>query len=201
MFYLTAVGLSESESGLLLTLTLVGDIGISLWLTTTADRLGRRRMLMVGGLLMIFAAVLFAVTTEFWLLLLAATVGVISPSGNEVGPFLPVEQAALAQLVSAQSRTRVLAWYNLTGSLATAMGSLCGGALAGLLQTRGWAEAESYRPLGVGYGALGVVLALMFVCLAPPTEALGPTAAAARLGPHRSRGVRLRRGGLFARGA
>src|SRR6516165_7640243 len=104
MFYLTAVGLSEGESGLLLTLTLVGDIGISLWLTTTADRLGRRRMLMVGGLLMIFAAVLFAVTDNFWLLLLAATVGVISPSGNEVGPFLSIEQAALSQELPDEQR-------------------------------------------------------------------------------------------------
>src|SRR5438067_9939634 len=84
VLYLTEVGLSKGEIGVLLTLTLLGDTGISLWLTTTADRLGRRRMLMMGGLLMIFAAVVFALTDNFWLLLLAATVGVISPSGNEV---------------------------------------------------------------------------------------------------------------------
>src|SRR3954447_18195362 len=105
ILYLTDVGLNEGQIGLLLTLTLLGDTVISLWLTTTADRLGRRRMLMLGGALMIFAAVVFAITDNFWLLPLAATVGVISPRGNEVWPFLPIEQAALSQTISSQRRT------------------------------------------------------------------------------------------------
>src|SRR5512135_1914567 len=85
--YLAQAGLSEPQIGLLLTLTLVGDTLISLWITTRADRIGRRRMLLAGGGLMLFAGLLFAVTRNFVLLLVAATIGVISPSGNEVGPF------------------------------------------------------------------------------------------------------------------
>src|SRR5512136_643346 len=42
VLYLVQVGLSETEIGLLLTLTLVGDTIISLWITTNADRIGRR---------------------------------------------------------------------------------------------------------------------------------------------------------------
>ncbi len=99
VLYLAQVGLSEASIGLLLTLTLIGDTVISLWLTTRADRFGRRRTLIVGTLLMIFAALLFAGTQEFIPLLIAATIGVISPSGNEVGPFLSIEQAALSQIV------------------------------------------------------------------------------------------------------
>src|SRR5437867_4381696 len=76
VMYLIAVGLSEGQIGLLLTLTLLGDTAISLWLTTKADRLGRRKMLVVGSLLMVFAGVIFAFTSDFWLLLLAATIGV-----------------------------------------------------------------------------------------------------------------------------
>ncbi len=128
VLYLKAIGLSDDRAGLLLTLTLAGDIVVSLWVTTQADRAGRRRMLAFGAALMLAAAAVFAGTSYFWLLLLAATIGVISPSGNEVGPFLPIEQAALTQLIPANSRTRILAWYNLTGSLATALGSLAGGA-------------------------------------------------------------------------
>src|SRR5207247_746989 len=116
----------------------VGDIAVSLWVTTRADRAGRRRMLAFGAVLMLAAAAVFAGTSYFWLLLLAATVGVISPSGNEVGPFLPVEQAALTQLIPSNRRTRILAWYNLTGSLATALGSLAGGAALQMLQGSGW---------------------------------------------------------------
>lgn len=127
--YLSAAGLSDAEIGLLLTLTLLGDTLISLWITTRADRFGRKRMLLIGAALMIFAGILFAFTRDFYLLLFAATIGVISPSGNEVGPFLVIEQSALAQTLSAEKRTQVFAWYQLAGSLATALGSLAGGGL------------------------------------------------------------------------
>src|SRR3954470_7104990 len=49
VLYLTSLGLSESQTGLLLTLTLVGDTLVSLWLTTQADRIGRRRVLRIAG--------------------------------------------------------------------------------------------------------------------------------------------------------
>jgi MFS family permease len=86
--YLKQVGLNNVSIGLLLTLTLVGDTVIYLWITTNADRIGRQRMLIAGAALMILTAVIFAATRNFYLLLLAATIGVISPSGNEVGPFM-----------------------------------------------------------------------------------------------------------------
>src|SRR5207253_3005324 len=102
--YLTSSGLTPSQSGMLMTLTLVGDTAVSLYLTTRADRLGRRRMLIVGAILMVAAGMTFAWTRDFLLLVVAGTIGVISPSGNEVGPFLPIEQAALAHVVPADAR-------------------------------------------------------------------------------------------------
>src|SRR5438132_7075043 len=92
VFYLVGLGLSEPQTGLLLTLTLVGDTIVSLFLTTRADRIGRRRMLVVGAVLMMAAGLVFASTRSLWLLVLAGTVGVISPSGQEVGPFLRSEE-------------------------------------------------------------------------------------------------------------
>src|SRR2546422_4262880 len=134
VFYLTGLGLSASQSGLLLTLTLAGDTVVSLYLTTRADRVGRRRMLIIGAALMVAAGLIFAYTRNFLFLILAGTIGVISPSGNEVGPFLSIEQAALSQVVPARSRTTVFAWYTLAGSFATAARSLGGGVLADPLQ-------------------------------------------------------------------
>src|SRR5689334_2652910 len=127
VFYLTGLGLNASQTGLLLTLTLVGDTAVSLVLTTRADRIGRRRMLIVGAMLMAGAGLVFAFTRSFLLLVIAGTIGVISPSGNEVGPFLPIEQAALAGVISPRIRTSVFAWYALAGSIATAAGSLLAG--------------------------------------------------------------------------
>src|SRR5439155_873428 len=111
VFYLTSLGLSASQTGLLLTLTLAGDTVVSLYLTTRADRIGRRRMLIIGAALMAAAGLIFAYTRDVLFLILAGTIGVISPSGNEVGPFLSIEQAALSQVVPARSRTAVFAWY------------------------------------------------------------------------------------------
>src|SRR5262249_51803798 len=119
VLYLVEVGLTEWEVGLLLTLTLAGDKAISLWLTTTADPLGRRRTPVVGAALIVLAGVVFASTGNCLLLVAAATVGVISPSGNEIGPFRSVEQAALSHIVRDDLRTDVFAWYILVGSFST----------------------------------------------------------------------------------
>src|SRR5215467_3126774 len=78
---LTSLGLGESQVGLLLTLTLLGDTAVSLALTTQADRIGRRRMLIVGAALMAGAGLAFACTHNFLFLVVAGTIGVISPSG------------------------------------------------------------------------------------------------------------------------
>src|SRR5512137_752806 len=149
--YLAQRGLTEAEIGLLLTLTLAGDAGITLWLTTTADRLGRRRMLIIGAALMIMAGVIFSLTGNFILLVVTAIIGVISPSGNEIGPFLSIEQAALSQLLADEKRTQTFAWYNLVGSFATATGALAGGGLAQLLQASGFSALNSYRAVLIGY--------------------------------------------------
>src|SRR5258708_7500442 len=111
VFYLIGLGLSESQTGLLLTLTLAGDTVVSLFLTTRADRIGRRRMLIVGASLMAAAGLAFACTSNFLLLILAGTIGLISPSGNKVGPFLSIYQAALSHVVPALVRTQAFAAY------------------------------------------------------------------------------------------
>jgi MFS family permease len=199
VLYLAAAGLNNTRIGLLLTLTLVGDTIISLGITTSADRIGRKRMLLAGAALMVFAGVLFALTKDFFLLLVAATIGVISPSGNEVGPFLALEQAALSQLVSDERRTYVFSWYNLLGSFATALGALCGGGLTQILKNRGFAPLDSYRLVVVGYALLGILLAVIFTRVSTEVEA--PPAAARRvnrLGLHRSRGIVAKLSALFS---
>ena len=204
VLYLARIGMGGPAVGLLLALTLLGDAGVSLWITTRADRLDRRRMLLLGAVLMAAGGVAFLFTRRPELLMLAAIVGVISPSGNEIGPFLSIEQAALSQLVSDQQRTRVFAWYNLAGSAATALGALAGGWLTRFAQLGGMTDLASYRALLTGYAVAGAVLAALFTCLSPavettPAEPRAPAAAAgARFGLHRSGAVVARLGALFA---
>ena len=168
--YLVSVGLSDQQIGLLLTLTLVGDTVISLLITTRADRIGRKTMLLVGASLMILAGVVFAITGNYILLVLAATIGVISPSGNEVGPFLSIEQASLSQLTPDERRTQLFAWYNLVGSFATALGAVSGGLLSQVLQNAGISHLASYRVVVLGYAVAGLVLVILFTRLSRTIE-------------------------------
>ncbi|MHB9002088.1 MAG: MFS transporter [Thermoanaerobaculia bacterium] len=170
VLYLSAIGLDDRRIGMLLSLTLAGDVVVSLYLTTRADLFGRKRTLVAGAVLMLGAAIAFIVTRDFTLLVLAATLGVISPSGNEVGPFLAIEQVALAQATAPSDRTAVFAWYNLAGSFATAIGSLAGGLVSGALLDRGFGPVVSYRAPILGYALLGLVLAFVFVRLSPAVE-------------------------------
>jgi MFS family permease len=199
--YLIQVGLSEKQIGLLLSLTLAGDAGVSLWLTTSADRFGRKRTLIIGALLMLGAGVVFIISHNIVILMAAAIIGVISPSGNEIGPFLSVEQAALTQLLPDARRTQTFAWYNLVGSFATAVGALSGGWLAQLLQARGSSALDAYRTVLMGYALGGFIIGILFLSLTRDVEA--PPASQSDqpkrvLGLHRSRNVVIKLSALFS---
>ena len=200
VLYLSELGFSGAVIGALLSLTLIGDAVISLIMTTRADRFGKKRMLMIGAGLMLLAGLLFAFTSSLPVLLIAAIIGVISPSGYEVGPFLAVEQAALSEAVPGKQRTRVFAWYNLAGSFATALGALAGGGLSGILQKVGATPLNSYRAILLGYAAIGMLLVLLFARLSSAVEVSrtdGSTTLQIQFGLHRSRGVVLKLSALF----
>ncbi|MCM2341232.1 MFS transporter [Rhodoferax sp.] len=198
--YLAQVGLTEQQIGLLFSLTLAGDAAVSLWLTTSADRFGRRRTLQIGALLMLGAGLVFILTNNIVLLMAAAIIGVISPSGNEIGPFLSVEQAGLSQIIPDEKRTQVFAWYNLAGSFATATGALGGGWVAQILQDRGWLALDAYRVVLGAYAAGGLILTLLFLTVSSAVEVQKKIPAETKLvlGLHRSRPVVLRLSALFA---
>ena len=198
--YLADIGLSGEKIGLLFTLALLGDAVVSLWITTRADRLGRRGMLILGAVLMILAGFVFAFTGNFVLMVIAATIGVISPSGKEIGPFLSIEQAALSQIAKDEQRTHWFAWYNLAGSFAGAVGALAAGVIARLLQDRGLTEVESYRVLVLGYAVCGAAMAILFLRLSSHIEASrGSLAPRSRtlFGLHRSKSIVMKMSVLF----
>jgi len=199
--YLVAAGLTEKQVGLLFTLTLAGDAGISLWLTTRADLFSRKRTLVIGALLMLGAGIVFILTSDIVILMAAAVIGVISPSGAEIGPFLSVEQAGLSHLVENRKRTNVFAWYNLAGSFATAIGALTGGWLTQVLQTSGWPALDAYRLILTGYAIGGLVLTILFMNLSSRIEAVHvrtDDSIKRVLGLHRSRAVVFKLSALFA---
>ena len=164
------LGYSDAKIGLFFTLTLVGDIFISLGLTFVADALGRRFILFLGSLLMTAAGACFATMAHYWFLLLAAVFGVISPTGNEIGPFRAIEESTLAQLSDAATRSDIFAWYVVIGTLGAATGSLSCGWFTQSLQNAGWRELSTYKFVFLIYAAIGVLKALLCLCLSRRCE-------------------------------
>ena len=169
--YFAALGQSDTRIGLFMTLTLVGDVAISLALTLVADALGRRRILISGSVLMAMSGVVFALTENYWILLLAAVVGVISPSGNEIGPFRAVEESTLAHLSEASTRSDIFAWYVVIGIMGTASGSLACGWITETLQNHGWQALSTYKLIFWMYASIGIAKAAISLLLSRRCEA------------------------------
>ncbi len=134
VLYLKELAFKDNDIGLLFTLTILGDVVISMWLTTHADRFGRKRTMILGSILAIITACIFAYTRNFWVLVFAGVFGVISPSGNEIGPLMAIEISSLSEVTISANRTMLMAWYNLVSCISSALGALSCGLLIDSLQ-------------------------------------------------------------------
>ncbi|PTB70440.1 MFS general substrate transporter [Trichoderma citrinoviride] len=172
VLYLQALGISKTRIGLFMTLTLVGDVCISFCLTLVADALGRKAILALGALLMTGSGVAFAFCENYWILLAAAIFGVISPSGNEIGPFRAIEESVVAHLTEPAARSDVYAWYSLLGTAGTAFGLMTGGWVVQYVSTGlEWQLIDAYRLIFFGYAVLGLVKLALALLLSSAVEA------------------------------
>lgn len=122
-FYLTLLGLSALQVGIIITATLLGAGMLTLAVGSLAHRLRQRSVLIAAALLTALASLMLAFAADFWPLLLIALMGTLNPSSGDVSVFSPLEQSLLAQTVGAQSRTALFARYSLIGALVGALGA------------------------------------------------------------------------------
>jgi len=201
VLYLSQIGLSDYQIGLLITLTLIGDAVISLWITTHADSISRKKMLLLGSFLMAVGGLAFLLTTNYLLLIFTATLAVISPTGKEIGPFLSIEQSALSQIVERSKLTKVIAWYNLAGSFATAIGALLAGLMSELVKEMGYTDAVAYKIIIAGYALVGLILLILFYFLSEqiePAKISKMQEVKKVFGLHKSKNVVFKLSSLFA---
>lgn len=173
--FFSALDFSDSHIGLFLTLTLVGDVLLSLLLTMVADKVGRRRVLFMGALLMVFSGTVFAIFENFWILLFAAVVGVISATGSDLGPFRAIEESTLSHLTTPKTRADVLAWYVTSASLGSAIGTEVSGRVVSFLQSReGWSLTDAYHAIFWVYVGMGMLNMIIMLLLSTNCEAEKP---------------------------
>jgi MFS family permease len=202
--WLSGEGFSPAAIGGLITVSLVGDMVGTYVIGLFADTWGRRRTLALLALLMAATGMIFGLVTSYPVLLVAAFFGTLGTSASETAPFLPIDQAMIAQVTIPEHRTALFARYNLVASLSAAVGALAAG-LPALLVGIGLPLASGIRLLFGAYAVLGLVVAGLSLRLASPVEAPGRPpiqgqSLRRRLTPplHRSRGIVWRLTALFS---
>lgn len=171
--FFAALDFSDFYIGLFMTLTLLGDVALSALLTLVADSYGRRRILLGGSLLMVISGAIFAIFENFWILLFAAVVGVISATGGDFGPFRAIEESTLSQLTTPETRADVLAWYVTTSSVGSAIGSEISGRIVHFLQGRDdWTILDAYHATFWMYSGMGIFNMVLALLLSDRCEAI-----------------------------
>ena len=201
---LAGEGFSPAAIGVLITVSLVGDMVGTYVIGLVADTWGRRRMLVVLSLLMAATGVIFGLVRSYPVLLVAAFFGTLGTSASETAPFLPIDQAMIAQVTVPERRTALFARYNLVAALSAAVGAL-GAGLPDLLTRTGLPFASGIRLLFGMYAVLGLVVAGLSLRLSSSVEAparppIQVQSLGQRLAPqlHRSRGIVWRLTALFS---
>lgn len=171
--FFASLDFPDSRIGLFMTLTLLGDVVLSLVLTLVADKLGRRKILLFGSAMMVLSGTAFAMSENFWVLLGAAVFGVISVTGGDAGPFRAVEESTLSGLTDEHTRSDVLAWYVTATTMAGAVGSEVAGRLVSWVEKSSGDVKKAYHILFWLYAAFGLVGCVLCLGLSKRCEAAG----------------------------
>jgi len=194
--YLDRLGLTPTEIGLVFTAAIAGSALMTIFWSIMADRYGRRRTVATMALLMALGGIVFALTDNFLVLVLAAFTGTISATSSEVGVFQTVEQAVLPQTAPNDKRTWLFSIYNFIANIASAFGALFAGSVV-FFGSLGLAGADAYRPLFVLYALVGLANFLIFITLSDRVEMAQVEGTRRFIGIHRSTGTVAKLSALF----
>ncbi|MGH9933739.1 MAG: MFS transporter [Nitrososphaerales archaeon] len=168
--YLKSAGYDALFTGIIITATLVSSSFFTFFASLYADRIGRRKILMLFSGLMVIAGLIFALTTDYYLLLLAALIGLINATGVNFGPFISIEQAILPQTSSDKKRNYTFALYQTTGTFAMAAGTLLAKIPEILQQQYGFDVISSFKPLFFVYVLIGLATIAIYYSLSRLSE-------------------------------
>jgi MFS family permease len=174
--YLKLIGFDDLLIGLILTITLLNSVIFTLVASFYADKIGRRKFLLLYAALMSVSGFIFTISENYFALIIAAFIGTINITGAESGAFLTIEQAILPQtLKNVRKRNTVFAIYNMAGTLAMAAGVLLSGLPSVLQQHLQYFDIVlnqigSIKLLFALYSVLGIVLLGIYLLLSQKME-------------------------------
>ncbi|MFL6320293.1 MAG: MFS transporter [Nitrososphaeraceae archaeon] len=163
--YLKLIGFNDLYIGFILTATLVNSVIFTLIASFYADRIGRRKVLILYSALMSVSGIVFFATSNYMALIISAFIGAVNVTGTETGAFLSVEQAMLPQTINhPKKRNTVYALYNMAGTFAMSGGVLLSGLPRIFELQYGLNQVQSIKPLFLFYSVVGIgVLGIYFL--------------------------------------
>ena len=169
--YLNLLGFSSILIGIVLTATLVNSVIFNLVSSVYADKIGRRKFLILYAVLMVVSAVIFFLTGNYVALIIAALIGTVNVTGSEVGAFLSLEQAILPQTVNDEKkRTSIFSIYNMVGTFAMSGGVLLSGLPHILSQQFGLGQIPAIKVLFLAYAVCALGALAIYLVLSPKIE-------------------------------
>lgn len=160
--YLRELSMDDEYIGLFMTATFVGDLVSSFLLALVADRIGRRFVLVLSSVAMVLTGAIFCTFESHVVLTLTAVIGILTPSGGEVGPFRSIEQSSIASLVPAKNRSDIYAWYTFLGAFCAALGAaVCGKFVDWAQKTLDYSLLGAYKLAFGAYAGIGLLLVLL----------------------------------------
>jgi MFS family permease len=168
--YLSREGFSATAIGLVIAAGLAGAAAGTVFITFNADRLGRRRTLFALSLLTALGALPLILHVGLPAMLALAFLGMLNGMGTDRSPLFALEQAMIPGLVPDQRRTWALAWYSVVLDASGALGALA--ASLPLLLQRMWGVdlAAGYHALFIGYAAIHLLSAVLYLLLSADVE-------------------------------
>jgi len=166
--FLVRAGYDSVRIGALLTVAAASSAALTALVGFAADRWGRKPLLVVLGLMTAASGAVFAVTTQYAVLVAAAALGTIgvggaAGSGGAFGPYYPAEQALVAEHAGDADRTTVFAGLSLVGVLSASAGAALA-AVPRFVATTGLASRlAGYRLLFGLTALLGLAMAAVIL--------------------------------------
>jgi MFS family permease len=156
-FYL--LGFNELEVGLLLSFATAVSAIHHITFGMLSDRLGRKIFFILGGIFSTLRMVIFAISSDFWMLALGQGFGAM---GEGAGAGQPVVSGYIADKTDVRQRSSIFSAFAVTNALAATVGSILAGLPTYFQNTLGLDTIAAHSLL-FWIGGLGSFISLLFV--------------------------------------
>jgi len=168
--YLSRFGYSAFQIGAVLAIGLAGSACATTLVGIAADRVGRKRFLVLLSILTALGGLSLYALPRFPLLLVMGLVAMLNGTGTERSAIFALEQAVIPGLGSDKRRTWNLAFYNVLIDGGGSLGALGTGLPLILQRHFDLPLLRSYQLLFVGYSALYLIVSGLYLLLSPAVE-------------------------------